>query len=71
MPAKSSTKPSKAQITNHISFKFDKETPGAWRLKEVAPDGAEADDMIIGSLYLRKAKVPVKPDVVEVQITYK
>lgn len=67
------TRPSKAVNTQVVLFKIqnDKETPGAYRYAEVAPEGAKADDMLVGSLYVRKAKAPKKSEELEVSITFK
>lgn len=68
---KKGSKAGKVKTTRIVQFVFDQETSGAWRLKEVAPEGATADEKMIGSLYLRKAQVPDKPAEVEVAITIK
>jgi hypothetical protein len=44
-----------------IHFKFEKETKGAVRYKEVNEDGSEIfGEGVIGSLYVRKSALPGK-----------
>lgn len=64
-------KAGKVTTTRVVQMRFKAETPGAWRLEEVAPEGAKADDMLIGSLYMRKAQQEKKPEEVEVTVTVK
>lgn len=71
MAKNGSKRPGKVTASRVVQFRFDQETPGAWRLKEVAPEGAKADDMLIGSLYMRKAQQEKKPEEVEVMVTVK
>lgn len=43
-------------------FKFRKETKGAWQMEE------EGTEQLVGSLYLRKEKVPTQPTRVEMTL---
>ena len=54
------------------TFKLSKETKGAVQYKEVDSAGKELDqhDALIGTLYLRKAKLPSPfPETIDVDVT--
>lgn len=70
MATKNGKASAKKPAARTIKFVFDTETKGAWRMKE---EGAtdNADDQMIGTLYLRKAQVPTKPESAEVTIVLK
>lgn len=48
--------------THTLTFRFDKETKGTWRLAE------ESDTPVVGSLYLQKDQVPERPETATVTI---
>jgi hypothetical protein len=55
-----------------LSFRIEKETKGALQYKEYTEDGkvADATQMTIGTLYLRKSAVDGKPGVLHVTVSY-
>lgn len=45
-----------------LRFDFEKETKGAVRYKEVADDGSQQANPVVGSMYFRKDQIPDRPD---------
>lgn len=62
--------------THKLLFKLEKETKGALRYQEVELDGrpvavdSPADERLIGTLYLRKAKLSGAPAALTVTVEY-
>lgn len=55
-----------------LSFRIEKETKGALQYKEYTAEGQQADaaQMMIGTLYVRKSAVDGKPGVLHVTVSY-
>ena len=53
-----------------IKFIFHSETSGAWRYQELDAAGNKLDlgNSHIGTLYMRKAKMPQKKEFIEIEV---
>lgn len=60
----------------HCTFNLRNVTPGAVRYDQATqdgkpiPPGAKANDMLVGTLYLRKAQLPGTPESLTVTVEY-
>lgn len=67
-------KPAPKRFSVELHFVFEKETSGTYRFKECAEDGEpieDKDDIVVGTLYVRKVKFKVAPsdgDILDVNI---
>lgn len=63
-------------VKHTVLFKLERETKGALRYQEVELDGkpvpvdSPADERLVGTLYVRKAKIQGAPQAVTVTVEY-